>query len=134
MSTVKDFLRTGENTGNSATSTETGCAYSRYVTLTPTTKNVAISIPDNLQILRLDAVVLSAISGSTTPVTVRCGTSASTALYAGFEVSAEGVYASGLTKYAASLGNVVTFDATCAGTAAGFVGGLIRARVILGEV
>lgn len=135
MTTTSDFLRTGVNTGNSTTTTESGCVYMRYATLTPSARVAQIAVPDGLQVLDYDVVVASAHSGSTTPITVRCGTSANNTLYGTVDVSAEGVYRGTLNKGAAAVtGGTVVFDATCAGSSAGFVAGLFRARVQFGEV
>lgn len=138
MSTVKDFLRIGDNTGNSQTSTESPVTYSRSVLLNKTTRSATITVPPNSQILGGNVVVETAASGSTTPITVRVGVSASAAQFATADVSALGVVNFTLSKFAASLDTVSTgqivFDATCAGSAAGFMDGSFRARLWFGEL
>lgn len=137
MSTVSDFLRTGVNTGNSQTSTESPLVYSRSVLLNPTTRSATITVPPNSQILGGNVIIETAASGSTTPITVRVGVSASAAQFATCDCSAAGAVQFTLTRFAASLDTVSTgqivFDATCAGSAAGFMDGSFRARLWFGE-
>lgn len=134
MTTFKEPLYIGQDTGASSTSTKAPVPFVRIVRVCGGAKNTTITIPDNCALLDCKAVVIQGVNASAgTGVNITVGTSAAETLYATVSAvsGSAGSYPGKLGAGSVSAAGVVVIKSTTqAGTAADYSAGKFNVNLI----
>jgi len=133
MTTFKQPVFVGDNSGNITTATRGYVTVIKEVDVSAGNRTVTRTLADNSGINRIQVVVASAVAGIAAGVTLRAGTVASPDLYGTIGVSAEGVYDMVLTKQIINNPTTVIIDATAQASAANWTALKTQTRIIYGS-